>query len=75
MVAQCSQICIVGDDDQALAHVGSNAPEELVDLDRCFCIKVARGFICQDDIGFIHQGTADGHPLLLTTGELVWFVV
>src|SRR5205814_1447352 len=33
-------------------------------------IKVARGFVCQDDSWLVRQGTGDGHTLLFASGKM-----
>ena len=42
----------------------------LHDLVRAGRVEVAGGFVAEDDLGPVHQGSGDGHPLLLASGKL-----
>src|SRR6266496_5981712 len=47
------------------------------ELHHCFAIsriKIARGFVCQQNGRPACESPGDGHALLLTTGELAWQV-
>ena len=44
--------------------------EQRQDLLRRHAVQVAGRFVGQDEVGVIHQAAGDGHPLLLTAGEL-----
>ena len=59
----------MGDDQHGDAFPGQ-APHDLQDLAHHFRVQGGGGLIEEQDLGIHGQGTGDGHPLLLSTGDL-----
>ena len=52
-----------------------HGPQDLVDLIAGLGIELAGRFVGENQKRPFHQGASDGHPLLLTAGELVGVVL
>jgi hypothetical protein len=65
----------VGDQHHRDPGLAVEALQDLHDLDAGPAVQVAGGLVGQDQLGLVHEGPRDGHPLLLAAGELVGSVV
>ena len=61
----------MGNDDQRLAVFPMGQFQQFHNLLGVFAVQVARGFVGQHQGRGVHQGTADGDPLLLAAGQLI----
>ena len=67
-------VAVVGDHHNGGAFL-VEALEQLEDFICGFWVKVAGGFVGEDDIGVVEEGAGDGYALLLPAGELVGHLV
>lgn len=71
---QPRQLDVVRHDDErrlcALVQLG----QKLVNLPRRSAVEVSRGLVGEDDLGFHHESSRDGHSLLLSARELTRLV-
>ena len=65
----------MGDNNERLTVFLVGNLEKVYDLLAVFGIKVSGGLVGEHHRGRVHQSPTDGHPLLLTAGELVRQVV
>ncbi len=61
----------MGDHNDGDVLFAGNFFEHLDDRDRTFGIECGGGFVGEDDLWFIGEGTDDGDTLLLSAGELI----
>ncbi|MNP07720.1 hypothetical protein D3C76_997590 [compost metagenome] len=61
---------VVGDEDHHVA-LARQLVEQAHDLGAAVAVEGAGGFVGENDVAAVHQGAGDGHPLLLTAGQLV----
>ena len=66
-MGELGDIGFVGHQDDGVAF-GVKVVEEGHDFDRCFGVKVAGGFVGEDDAGVIDEGAGDGYALALAAG-------
>ena len=66
---------IVGGDEQGGVSFGADFAEEIEDIAAGVGVEVAGGFIGNDDLGFVDQGTGDCNALLLPAGKLARAVI
>src|SRR6056297_772730 len=60
---------VVGDHHDRLAEAVDRITQEGQDLAAGAAVEIAGRFVPEDDVRLAHQGSCDGHPLLLTAGE------
>jgi hypothetical protein len=68
-VAGAGEVVIVGDDDEGHLVVGGEADEHVHDGGGVLGVEVAGGFVGEEDVGLVGDGTGDGDALLLAAGE------
>ena len=64
-------LLIVGHVDEGDAQLLLHALQFHLHLLAELQVEGAQGFVEKQDLGLVHQGSGDGHPLLLAAGELV----
>ncbi len=62
-VGEARQRLVVGDDDERLAKFVAQVEEELVEF-LIMGVETAGGFVGQNNVGLVHQGTGYGYALL-----------
>ena len=65
----------MSDQNNGHAFLFVEFPEEFQDFFTGLGVEVAGGLIREQDGGIIDEGPGNGHPLLLSAGELRGFVV
>ncbi len=63
-------LLVVGDVDKGDAHGLLDALQLVLHILAQLQVQGAQGLVQQQDLGPVHQGPGDGHPLLLPAGEL-----
>ena len=69
MLAELSYFRLMGNDDNGLALI-IKLLEKIHNLHTGLGIQSPRWFVTKDEAGIGYQGSCNGYPLLLTTGQL-----